>query len=207
MRTFLRVFCLILFTHLSLFAWDEGYKRFEIVARNGNGIPKVLRTSQLKVPELEQLVKEFGVSLVLNLRRETEDPIAMESEKKYAEENGIEFVNIPLNAKIGMTEEEENKLTHTLIGARERDRVLYIHCKAGRDRTGMVAAMAGMVFGQAEEEADHHLNDGIYHWLLFPNTHSKFRTWAKKWRVFVERRQQTPPQQNPTDSTTVVVSP
>ena len=99
---------------------------FHIVA------PGIIRTAQ---PSEEgfQILKEYcGIKTVLNLH-DNAKKIAWE--KDVTEKLGIEFINIPMNAKYQEIEKIERCLD--IITDKKKQPVL-VHCVAGKDRTGLV---------------------------------------------------------------------
>ena len=98
-------------------------------------------------------LRSIGVRTVVNLRDDDEDTAR---ERKLAEALGMRFTNVPMSG-FRRPDEEEVRRALEAIGATENQPV-FVHCKRGRDRTGVVVAAwrmsrEGWSLDQAYEEA------------------------------------------------------
>jgi protein tyrosine/serine phosphatase len=114
--------------------------------------PRIYRGAQ----PTEQGVKELarrGVKTIINLRDADENA---ETEKKWAETEGIKFYNIPFDNWLGPRDKKvEDVLKLINVGGNQP---VFIHCKRGADRTGTVIAAYrishdGWTAKQAKSEA------------------------------------------------------
>lgn len=82
------------------------------------------------------LLKEYGgVRTILSLRRH---PEIIQSEKEAAEKLGMIFINIPMNS---VQEQSIEIIEQCLkIISDKSNQPIYVHCQAGRDRTGLILA-------------------------------------------------------------------
>ncbi|HEX6853079.1 MAG TPA: tyrosine-protein phosphatase [Candidatus Polarisedimenticolaceae bacterium] len=125
---------------------DGGCENF---GRVGPGLYRGAEPSEACLDHLAKL----GVRMILNLR---DDEEATEREKSLAEALGLRFTNIPMSG-VRKPESEEVQRALEILGATE-NQPAFVHCKRGRDRTGVVVAawrMAreGWSLDQAYEEA------------------------------------------------------
>ncbi len=100
---------------------------------------------------LRQL-KERGVQTIINIEN-AKAPV--EKERAWAQANGVRFVSFPMNPVTPPRVETVRKILTVMSDPALRP--LYVHCKYGRDRTGLVAysyriSHDGWTPAQAEEE-------------------------------------------------------
>lgn len=113
---------------------------YETVARNEIVRFKVLvhgiiRGGQPTEEGFKILKKYYKVKTILNLRSEKEQ---IEWERKFVKGLGMDFVNIPMD---GRKEQSIEKIEICLDIIADRSRQpIFAHCKAGKDRTGLVFA-------------------------------------------------------------------
>ncbi|MDY3552076.1 tyrosine-protein phosphatase [Gemmata sp. JC717] len=119
---------------------DRGPRNFGVVE------PGVLyRSGQLTPPAFEQLLTDHAIKTVVSLR-----PVRDEAEKSDAHEEticqsrGIKFVRIPpreAGAEPGGSPLEPVAREFLAVMADPANHPVYVHCTAGRDRTGTVCAV------------------------------------------------------------------
>jgi hypothetical protein len=98
---------------------------------------RVIRTAQ-PTWQLPQLIHDYQLASILNLRGGSSKDWWYKAEVRTAESSGVAFFDLPLNATRRPTRRELLLLIDTL------DRCKYpllIHCKAGADRTGLATAI------------------------------------------------------------------
>ena len=98
---------------------------------------RVFRAAQ-PTTRLAQLIDEFHLASILNLRGGSFKDPWYAAEVQTAERSGVEFLDLPLSASKRPSRRELLLLIDTL------DRCTYpllIHCKAGADRTGLASAI------------------------------------------------------------------
>lgn len=81
-----------------------------------------------------------GVDTVIDLRhRKYESLDAKIAEKEECLNKGIQYVSIELDSAIPPTEEQLDDFFKA-INSSQKDKKVYIHCHAGKDRTGIMAS-------------------------------------------------------------------
>ncbi len=137
--------------------WDENLYSGSQPGKKGNfGDIYFLDANSLK-NDLN-ILKQTGISKIIDLRRETTDGICVSAEREKTKKMAIEYKNIPMSAKNIPTHEEIREFFNELKTAKGR---VFLHCKEGYDRTGMMLclyfahltgdkpkAIVNMVFGQ-----------------------------------------------------------
>jgi len=96
--------------------------------------PRIYRGAQPTEQGVRELARR-GVKTIINLRDRDEKA---ETEKKWAEKEGIKFYNIPFGNWLGPKDEKVQDVLK-LINA-PGNQPVFIHCKRGADRTGTVVA-------------------------------------------------------------------
>jgi len=106
---------------------------------------RVIRAAQ-PISQLPQIIKEYHLASILNLRGGSSRDTWYASEVRTAQASGVAFFDFPLNATTRPTRRE----LLTLINYFDHcPYPLLIHCKAGADRTGLASALYLMM--QREE--------------------------------------------------------
>jgi tyrosine-protein phosphatase SIW14 len=107
--------------------------------------PGIYRGSQ-PLPEGYITLKKMGIKTVINLR-------TSKSEKEIVESTGMRSIEIPMNVLSDVNVETVNRVIE--ITADPINQSVYIHCKLGQDRTGIVIAVYRIkVDGWTLEEAE-----------------------------------------------------
>ena len=81
-----------------------------------------------------QSLKELGVKTIIDLRNDPTD-----YEKRISEELGMKYVNIPMSG--WKTAEDETVAEFMEVMNDPESGVVYLHCKAGKHRTGLTGAV------------------------------------------------------------------
>jgi protein-tyrosine phosphatase len=107
----------------------------------------------------------MGVSMVVNFRDETSEIAA---EKLQVESVGMKYVGIPWN---GHDEPSNRQVAQFLeLVSANPDSKIFVHCKAGADRTGvMVAAYRIALEHKAVSESVAEMRRYHYRWILLPH--------------------------------------
>ena len=88
--------------------------------------------------DIEFLNTHFNVDTVIDLRNpKYEGNTFASAEADACELKGVNYFNIPLDSGIAPTKEEVEKLLEIINKSKNR---VYIHCHAGRDRTGIMTS-------------------------------------------------------------------
>lgn len=114
--------------------------------------PALYRGAEPDAACLDHLVK-LGVRAIVSLRDDEEDTAR---EQRLAEARGLRFTNVPMSG-VRRPDAEEVRRALEAIAASGNEPV-FVHCKRGRDRTGVVVAAwrmtrDGWTVDQAYEEA------------------------------------------------------
>lgn len=116
---------------------------------------RLYRGAQPKKDGLKKLAS-LGVKSILNLRGEDENTIA---EQQEAKELGLNYYALPMG---GLSRPSDEQIAKALsIINNPENGVVFVHCKHGADRTGVVIACFRMLqesqtAEQAKEEAEKH---------------------------------------------------
>src|SRR5262245_31918745 len=96
-------------------------------------------------------LSELGIKTIINLRGASEETRKQQAE---AEASGMRYFNIPLSS-IGRPKDHEVERALAIIDARENWPV-FVHCKRGADRTGVIIAIYRILRNQwtAEQAID-----------------------------------------------------
>lgn len=118
-------------------------KNFHVVA------PGILRGAQPKDEAFAVLKTEGRVKTVIDLRQE-KDQIA--AEKSLVEGLGMTFVSIPMSGGREQSPETVNKVLSIMTDPARQP--VFVHCQAGKDRTGLILAAYRMKYnGWSQEDA------------------------------------------------------
>ena len=95
-------------------------------------------------------LKKLGIKTVISLRS---DFIITQRERRLAEKLKINFINVPLS---GFRNPGKKKIENLLRCIADRNnQPVYLHCRSGRDRTGMVVAAYRIIFERWNPLAAH----------------------------------------------------
>jgi protein tyrosine/serine phosphatase len=96
------------------------------------------RSAQLDIDEFEHYVKKYNIRSIVNLRGENPEKPWYKEEITFCDANNIKHYDISLSASKAPSQEDVRKLMEIFKNA---PRPVLIHCLAGADRSGLVAAM------------------------------------------------------------------
>jgi len=133
-KSFTAIVFIIVFLFIAAAWFAFNFINFHTVIENS-----IYRSAQLTDNELKEIINNYQVRSILNLRGINEDSSWYRFEKSIAEERGINYYTIDLSAKELPPVKELNRLVHFLTHA---PKPLLLHCHAGADRAGMVSALA-----------------------------------------------------------------
>lgn len=110
-------------------------------------------------------LRNMGISVVVNFRDESDETAA---EKRQVESTGMKYVSIPWNE---FDEPSNRQVAEFLALLRANpDSKIFVHCKAGADRTGvMVAAYRIVLEHKAVAEAVAEMHRYHYHAFFLPH--------------------------------------
>ena len=121
-----------------------------------------------------ETLKSRGVRTIINLRH---DPQGWEEKQVVAA--GINYIWIPMFA----SDVKPAQVDDALSALASAQRPIFIHCRLGRDRTGLaVGAFRIVQQDWTQEQAIKELYDHGYNWALYPGIERYLRTLEKKRR-------------------------
>lgn len=119
---------------LSIFVLD--------VAKNGNfhtiTAGEAYRSAQLDKDQLAYYIKKYRIKSILNLRGKNASKSWYEDELSFSAENNVMHYDVALSAYREPGQKDILEIMDIFLHA---PRPLLIHCQAGADRSGLVAAM------------------------------------------------------------------
>jgi tyrosine-protein phosphatase SIW14 len=122
----LSLFFALLFATPSLQAKID---RFQEVA------PGIWRGSEPKNQSDFEMLKGLGVQTIISLEWDS----GVKAERAQAHSNGFEFINIPIVAKDRPEDAAMAEIFKYLLSKEHQP--IFLHCKLGKDRTGLVFAL------------------------------------------------------------------
>ncbi len=150
-KFFITTITLLLLLSAGYFVYMEEQGNFHVVTDG-----EAYRSAQLDRDELEYYIKKYNIRSILNLRGENHDKSWYKEELKVSAENNVIHYDISLSATREPNNEDIQKLIEIFKLA---PRPVLIHCQAGADRSGLVAAMWKVIVDkQPKSEARKHLS-------------------------------------------------
>jgi len=114
------------------------------------------RSAQLDRDKLEYYIRRYNIRSILNLRGENPSSDWYREELTVSAANHIKHYDITLSSTKEPTENDVRQLTAIF---KEAPRPILIHCQAGADRSGVVAAMWKVIVDQEpKSEAEKQLS-------------------------------------------------
>jgi protein tyrosine/serine phosphatase len=103
--------------------------------------PYLYRGARPQAPGVEEL-KKLGIDLVIDLQDTLIHVVRPEKfdEKAAVEAAGMQYLSKPINPVLGVKPDRIQNILDRIEEARTKGLKVYIHCLAGQDRTGFVAA-------------------------------------------------------------------
>ena len=128
-----------------------GYQLY--INEQGNFHPitegEAYRSGQLDPDEFEYYIKKYNIRSIVNLRGENPTKPWYQEEIKFCDEHDIRHYDISLSSDKAPNQEDIRKLMEIF---RTAPRPVLIHCLAGADRSGLVAAMWKVVVDKEPKE-------------------------------------------------------
>lgn len=154
------------------------------------------RSKQMSPSHLDTYLRKHKIGYIVNLCSEEENQQNWyKLEKRVAQSNKAEVIDVPLHRKDMPTKKSLLKLLEVLNA--HKDDVILIHCLWGIDRTGLVAFLwKFLIEGKSKKEAAKELTGWVWipwwnHWELnrpnmdefiriCPNDASDFQRWLNE---------------------------
>lgn len=134
------------------------------VSNGGRVNPRLYRGGQPSEEGLARLA-QLGVGTVVNLRHESS---LVERERRLVEARGMRYVSIPLDGATTPSDEKVAKFLELL--AREPNERVFVHCRRGAERTGVMVAAARIAFdGWESERALAEMNAFSFRGFFYPH--------------------------------------
>jgi len=99
---------------------------------------QVYRSAQVDKDELAAQIQKVGVKSILNLRGGSVSAKWYAEELATAQSHGVAYFQFPLSAGVALSGDQMQKV---LALIEQAPKPILIHCNAGADRTGLVAAI------------------------------------------------------------------
>ena len=125
----------------------------------------VYRSGQLSGPQFASRIQQNGIRTILNLRGNNAGAPWYDDELNASSRAGVQHIDFAISAGQELTDDEVRKISTIL---RDAPRPLLIHCEAGADRSGLVAALYELLVEQrppAEARAQLSFRYGHFPWL------------------------------------------
>ena len=134
--------------------------RYIYLEENGNfhtvtkGI--VYRSAQLDTDELGKYIVKYKIRSILNLRGKQEDNSWYREEQKIAKQEGVVLISYSISSVHLIPPKTIDEIIELM---KKAPKPILIHCKAGADRSGLIAAIWKLVVEKdPPEKADEQLS-------------------------------------------------
>lgn len=136
---------------LGYFGYLQGQGNFSVVSEG-----RLYRSAQLSHSDLLRLLSEYGIRSIVNLRGQNVGSGWYQDELAAAKALGAAHYDYGLSANYDVDEAALDEILNTLATA---PKPILIHCKAGADRTSLIAAVyLFAIEGKSAEEASRQLS-------------------------------------------------
>jgi protein tyrosine phosphatase (PTP) superfamily phosphohydrolase (DUF442 family) len=144
------------------------------VGNFGEVTPTLYRGGQPKPAGFEGLAK-MGINIVVDVRLSGRD-----KERKEVEKLGMQFVEIPWHC---LVPKDETFVRFLTLLRQNPDKKVFVHCRYGDDRTGMmIAAYRMAVEGWTPEEARKEMQQFGFHRLVCPSLVPYEKTFPERFK-------------------------
>lgn len=110
---------------------------------------KFYRSAQLAKDEFDELVRDYKVKTVINLRGSQPGEWWFDDEKAALERLGVRLINFGFSTEQLQTKDDWLEYIETLKSA---ERPILVHCRSGADRTGEATAVYMIDYMHASRE-------------------------------------------------------
>lgn len=99
---------------------------------------QLYRSAQPSAPQIADYVRRYGIKTIINLRGQNDQAEWYNAEIAMAKQVGIQHIDFRMSARRIVTRESADNLIEIMKNA---PKPILIHCQAGADRSGIVAAI------------------------------------------------------------------
>lgn len=157
----------------------------EVVDRDEEGQPILVRSPQPDEDDLEELHEEHGIKTVLNLRGNNSERDWYKEEREGVRAIGAEWVHLGISGSRPPLPEELEAF-FSLVEDRKRWPIL-LHCQGGIHRTGAFVALYRIQYdGWPNERAVEEMEDRYFNWTT--RDRSKLKEWLLRYQRDPKRR-------------------
>lgn len=100
--------------------------------------PECFRSSQPTMWQLRRVVRKYGIKTIINLKGANEESAYWAFEREQCAKLGVRLVDVKIASR-GFPSHARLQLAHDVFASVEYP--IWIHCKAGIDRTGIYATL------------------------------------------------------------------
>lgn len=135
----------------------------EVVDRQENGDPIIIRSPQPDQDDLETLHQRFGVRTVLNLRGQKPGSWWYEDEREGVERIGAKWVHMAVDSARRPSSEMVKEFFELV--EEPANWPILLHCQGGIHRSGLMTALYRMQYqGWSAEDAIAEMDDRYFEW-------------------------------------------
>ncbi|WP_226893392.1 dual specificity protein phosphatase family protein [Nisaea sediminum] len=113
-------------------------------------VGEIYRSAQPAAGDIASYQSAYGIQTIVNLRGTGGNSAWYETEIAEARKLGIAHIDFPMSASEDLSQDEAADLVKLLAAA---EKPILIHCKAGADRSGLVAALYLAAIAHRDEES------------------------------------------------------
>lgn len=160
----------------------------EVLERDPEGVPILIRSPQPDAGDLADIKDEFGLKTVLNLRGPSPGKSWFEEEKKGVAAVGAEWRHLAVSGSNPPRPEELEAFFDLVEDPQARP--ILIHCQGGVHRTGAFAALYRMQYqGWEPKRAVEEMEDNYFNWTT--RDRSALKEWLLRYVRDPKRRLRT----------------
>jgi hypothetical protein len=139
------------------------------------------RSKQPTADELSSYIDKYDIKTIINLRGKQPNAEWWQKQNAIAQQHNVKLIDIPIKGHKTVKPEQLRQI----ILALDEDPALLIHCRQGRDRSGLGAALyqiekMGYPLSEAEEQLA--MTPFGHIWFFYPKIRRLVRMWAH-WRI------------------------
>lgn len=137
--------------------------------KNNDQTPIIFRSGKLKKSVLEKKIKKHDIDVIINFAGANETDEWYLNEKAVSEKYGVEHRDLIFSRKQLLSKKKFNEFFDLLDQIKANKQTALMHCKAGSDRTGLMATLTQMyLYDMSFKEA----RGDSFHWYYghLPNS-------------------------------------